>query len=237
MGGRFYFLLTSLPALPTLGEAPPMELGVFRELVRAEPAAATIVDALLLEHDLLLREGVLAGEVSEPEAVVLSAEEVRGEAPLPEYLSFQPARAPRIGADAVWEGYYRYVDALGLRRRCDFLRRWVGFEVALRNAVARVRAEALELDPAGYLLAEDLAREESAAGEAAEDVASAADPLGALRAMDVARWQWLEDASGYFSFAIDELAAYARRLVLLTRWHVIARQGEEDRSGRSEANR
>ena len=237
MGGRFYFLLTSLPTLPALGEVPPIELGAFRELVRAEPGAGELVDALLLEHDLLLREGVLAGEVSAPEAVVLSGEEVRGEVPLPGYLSFQPARPPRIGADAVWEGYYRYVYRLGVRRRCDFLRRWVGFEVALRNAVARARAEALKLDPANYLVAEDLSGDEPAALEAAEDVASAADPLGALRAMDAARWQWLEDSSRYFSFAIDELAAYARQLVLLTRWHVIARQGRQEGSGRDEASR
>ena len=37
MATRYYFLLSSLPALPALGEAPPLSLEAFRELAAQTP--------------------------------------------------------------------------------------------------------------------------------------------------------------------------------------------------------
>ena len=59
--------------------------------------------------------------------------------------------------------------------------------------------------------------------------ASAADPLAALRVLDEGRWRWTEEHSRYYSFAIDELAAYARKLILITRWHLLVQDQPSSR--------
>jgi hypothetical protein len=42
--------------------------------------------------------------------------------------------------------------------------------------------------------------------------------------LDQRRWRWIDENSRYFSFALDELAAYARKLVLIARWHALSRE-------------
>ena len=227
MARRYYFLLTALPELPELGEAPPMMLEEFRELVRQEPAALRLVEAVLLEQDLVAREAALAGERERPEPVVLTAGQASGEEPLPPFLAAVPAPTRRIGVDAMWEAYYRYVHGLGLAEPSAFVRQWVGFEVALRNALASARASALELDPHDYLVAEDLADRDAPVQEVVAAWSAAPEPLSALRVLDQRRWEWMERAERYFSFAVDELAAYARKLVLIARWQTLSRQPNE----------
>ncbi len=231
MARRYYFLLSALPRLPELGEAPAMPLQVFHALVAQEASALGLVEAVLLEQDLLWREAALAGEVERPEPVVLSAEQVAGEAPLPEFLTGGPDRPRRIAADATWEAYYRYAHGLARRKGCPFVKRWAGFEVALRNALAAVRAKALDLDAEEYLLAREIADEEAPVGEIVSAWSEAPDPLSALRTLDEHRWTWIERESRYFTFALDELTAYARKLVLLTRWHALARQEAQAAEG------
>ena len=228
MAGRYYFLLSALPPLPPLGEAPPLELARFRALAAEEGSATDLIDALLLDYDLLLREAAGAGEVAEVEPVVLTADQARGEAPLELAPPAAPSVPQRIPADAVWAAYYRHVARLAEARRCAFARRWVGFEVALRNAIAAARAEALDLDPQGYLVAPDLADIDAAVGALVSAWSAAPDPLAGLRRLDEGRWRWTEENSRHFSFALDELAAYTRRLILVTRWHALRREAAPD---------
>lgn len=224
MTRSYYFLLTSLPTLPELGEAPPMALRAFYDRVGEEPSAAPLIGAVLMEQDLVLREAALAGEIGRPEPVVLTAGQVAAEQPLPELLRGEPDERRRIAADLTWEAYYRYVHRLATAERCRFARRWVGFEVALRNALAAARAARLELDPHGYLVAEELADEDAPVAEIVSAWSAAAEPLSALRVLDERRFAWLDENARYFSFALDELAAYARGLVLINRWHVLMRR-------------
>lgn len=222
MSSPFYYLLTSLPALPGLGEAQPIDLVDLREMAEAEGPAGEVVDALLLDYDLLLREAAQSGEVEFPRPAVLTVEQMGDESPLPEYLAAEPESRLRIPADAAWEAYYRHAHRVGLRRGCGFLTEWVGFEVALRNALVDVRAEVLGLEPEAYRVAEDLGVGGEGIAEAVRAFTEAPDPLKGLRRLDEARWRWAEQREAYYSFSIDELAAYARKLVLLTRWHVLS---------------
>ena len=233
MGGRYYFLLTSLPELPDLGAAPPMELSALRGLAEGDGDAPAVIDAILLERDLVARQAVLAGEIESPEGVVLTTSVVRAEEPLSEFLPEPVESTFRIGADAMWEAYFRYVTDVGRRAGCQFLLDWPGFELALRNALVERRSKVLQLDPAGYLVAEDLARPELAVEEAVTAWSAAGDALAAQRALDQARWRWCEEHARYYSFAIDELAAYARKLVLVARWHEMARPSgrQQDAAG------
>ena len=228
MSDHYYFILTSLPALPDLGAAAPMDLREFRQLAREEALAATMVDAVLLEQDLLSREAVLAGEIEQADGVVLTNGQVAGDEPLPEFLTpptdlayRQAGRQYRVAADAVWEAYYRYVRRSAAEYNSPFLREWTGFEVSLRNALAEERAGKLGLDARDYLVAEDLADETESMTDAVSAWADAPDPLSALKVLDRRRRQWLEEHSRYFTFAVDELLAYARELVLVNRWQAL----------------
>ena len=220
MSDHYYFILTALPALPELGEAAPMDLRQFRRLTCEEASAAAMVDAVLLEQDILSREAVLAGEIEQADGVVLTNAQVAGDEPLPESLTPPTDRRYRIAADAVWEAYYRYVN----RFESPFLREWAGFEVSLRNALAEERAGKLGLDVHGYLVAEDLAGDADSVADAVSAWGNAPDPLSALKVLDRRRRQWLEEHSRYFSFAADELLAYARELMLVNRWQMLGQE-------------
>ncbi|NLF30871.1 MAG: hypothetical protein GX591_08300 [Planctomycetes bacterium] len=217
-----YYLLTSLPALPALGEKPPVALAALHERAAedADPKVAAIVAAVLLEHDLLQRQSVLAGERDHAEPVILTALQADGEEPLPPYLLGRESAAGerRIGDDALWEAYFRHVADVASATGSRFLAEWVGFEVALRNALVAARAKNLGLLADEYVVAPDLAAPDADMEATVAAWAGSGDPLSALRALDRGRWDWLAARGPWFTFGPDEVAVYARRLVLLHRW-------------------
>lgn len=228
MVGHYYFILTSLPALPDFGEASPMGLREFRRLACEDASAAPLVDAVLMEQDLLLREAVLAGQIERAGGVVLANEQVAGDEPLPDFLTPPADRQYRVAADAAWEAYYRYVCRSAAEHHSPFLREWAVFEVTLRNALAEERAGKLGLDVHNYLVADDLSGNVDSVADTVSEWAEAPDPLSAMKLLDRRRRQWLEEHSRYFSFAVDELLAYARGLVLVNRWQAIGQKMSND---------
>jgi hypothetical protein len=48
-----------------------------------------------------------------------------------------------------------------------------------------------------------------------------------MKVLDQARWRWLNDNDAWYSFADDELAAYAARLMLLHRWDRLDQPSDE----------
>jgi hypothetical protein len=228
MGGRHYYLITSLPRLGDLGTPPPMTLRDLLEHVAIAPVAAQAVATVLLSDDLMKRQAVLAGETDQAEAVLLTADQLRDRQPLPEFL-VGPARetADVATVDAVWAAYFHHAAAVARQVGSRFLAAWVGYEVALRNALAAARAKALALDVADYLVATDLAATEEDLAAVVNDWAAAPDPLAGLRVLDAARWDWLMRHDAHFSFQDDELIAYAAKLVLLHRWQRLTAESEE----------
>ncbi|MGB2821431.1 MAG: hypothetical protein WBF17_10645, partial [Phycisphaerae bacterium] len=63
---------------------------------------------------------------------------------------------------------------------------------------------------------------------------AARDPLAGLRVLDAARWRWLIEHDAWFTFADDELAAYAAKLMLLHRWKRIAEAQPDAPAGAAE---
>jgi hypothetical protein len=222
MAGRAFYLVTSLPPLPDLGGVPPLALDELADQVSARRGPADLVRTILLADDLLQRESFLAGETAAVQPAVLTAAQVRNEAPLPEFLAIETAEAGRrLASDAVWEAYWREVWAVARRRGSTFLREWTRSELALRNALATARAQALGLDPADYLVAPDLAGRLDDHAPTVSEWAAAPNPLEGLRVLDRTRWAWLVEHDQWFSFGDDEVAAYAAKLALLARWHRI----------------
>ncbi|MBN1441534.1 MAG: DUF2764 family protein [Planctomycetes bacterium] len=236
MSGRNIFLLTALPPLGELGSAPPLALDELLEHVAEAPGPREILESLYLGRDLLEREAFLAGEREEPSGVVLSASQVKNEAPLPDFLVPEPEedRAERrVSEDALWEAYFFHLRDTARRRSSAFLEGWVGVEVALRNALASARAKAFGFEPSDYVVAVELEDREVDTSGVVSEWRQAHDPLGALKILDQFRWSWLSEHEGWFTFGDDEIAAYGARLMLVDRWHRLAQGasqpiGEED---------
>jgi len=223
-----HFTITTLPTLGDLGTAPPMGLADLIEHVEENKQWREQIEAVVLLDDLFQRESYLAGEVDEVEPAVLSVQQAQGEAALPDWLfpEVDEERPSALETDILWENYFRYVHRLGRSKRSQFLVRWVEFEVALRNALATTRARRLGLDETAYLVAPDLA----AVGEDLSAVLSeweaATTPLVGLRVIIRARWAWLEQNDAWFSFSVDELLAYAARVMLIEQWRRTAEKEE-----------
>ncbi|MCD6304250.1 MAG: hypothetical protein J7M21_04735 [Planctomycetes bacterium] len=233
MSGRNFFLLSALPPLGELGTAPPMSRADYLAHVAEAPAVRAASEALLLGEDLRQREALLAGEIEPDQAdcAVLTAEQVRGEAPLPAFLVVEAPGGEQpgggsLGVDRLWGAYYRHLAALG--RANAFLAGWTAHEVALRNALAAARAKALGLDAEGYLVEPQLGGETADLAGVIAEWSAAPSPLAGLRVLDAARWEWIGDHEKWFSFADDELVAYAARLMLLGRWQRITQAQESD---------
>ncbi len=231
MAGKNYYLLSFLSTPESLGAEPPILCGDFLSHLdeNIQPRPRELAETIFLSDDLLQRDAALAGEVKDPDPVVLTADQARDEEPLPDYLTESLAEAgsetQKIVADVVWDAYFRYAATVASRLNSPFLRAWVGYEVALRNALAEARARTLGLEATDYFVAADLA-DASDLASTVNEWSSASNPLQAQRVLDQARMDWLNENDAYFTFGDDELAAYAAKLILSVRWHRLIRAME-----------
>lgn len=220
MTGDISYLLSSLKSLDDLGSTPPVTLPGFLDRVRRSDGNVALIEAIFLCDDLLQRQAYLSGELEEIDPVVLSEAQIKGEEPLPAFLT-APADEDELQnhIDSLWANYYRHAsDVADSRGGSDFLKRWVAFEVGLRNVLVVARAKSLGLDPHSYLVADRLSSTGDEFDSIVAEWSSASNPLEGLRALDQARWQWIAQNDDWFGFSDDELAAYAAKLILLKRW-------------------
>jgi hypothetical protein len=217
MAAGNYYRVSALPTLGELGTVPPMSAANLQEQVADSRRPRDLIGALLLFDDLLQREAFLAGEIRQVAPAVLTPAQVRNEEPLPDHLAVTE-EPMRIAADAVWGAYFRHAADTARQLGSTFLAEWVSFEVTLRNTLASARARALALDPAEYLVEADLGGSGEDFTAVLSEWAQASDPLAGLHILDRARWAWITNHEGWFTFGDDELAAYAAKLILLARW-------------------
>lgn len=103
--------------------------------------------------------------------------------------------------------------------RHPIIRKWIEFDVALRNEDVKVRAARRHIDPATYL------RPDGYRGPSLAPVAMAAhistSILDAEKILDETRWKALEElATGHY-LDLDFLITYAYKLLILQRWENI----------------
>ncbi|MCK5114528.1 MAG: DUF2764 family protein [Phycisphaerae bacterium] len=230
MPEQYYYLLSGLPEIGELGDAPPITPADLLAFLDGSEKPLRVVEAIFLSDDLLQRDAFLSGEVETPETVVLTGEQVKDESPLPQELQLQTDSPRKIASDATWEAYFRYAAAVG-KESCSLLSQWVGFEVTLRNEIALTRAQSLGLDGEEYVVARSLQDEDEHQTYSALvgewSAAMGKSPLAAQRVLDTARWKWLQQNDAYFSFKIDELVVYAARLMLTWRWYRLGQAAEK----------
>jgi vacuolar-type H+-ATPase subunit C/Vma6 len=226
MRSSLVYHITSLPALVDLESDPPLAPAELLARLAEQGKALTLIEAIFLHGDLMQREAVLSGEVEKPTAVVLSEEQVRDEAPLPEYLveadDATDAEARPVAVDTLWRRYFTYLAQLAEKRKSRFLKEFVGFEVGLRNALATARAQALDLDPHDYRVADELDDGGHDYADTLSQWSSAADPLAGMEVLMRARWEWVAANEPWFQFSDDELAAYAAKLMMIDQYKRLA---------------
>ncbi len=222
--GQYHYLLSSLPAMDHLGQESPMTLAELLGRLETFPVPLQVAQAIALGGDLLFRQAAMTGELAEPAPAVLTLAQLRDEAPLPAFLEVtaDPGQAFPLAEDLLWEAYYQHVAGLGRKLGCGFLPAWASFEAGLRNALAIARAGALGLEASHYLVATGLADEPDRFNAVVNEWSSTQDPLAASRVLDAARWQWMEQNEAWFSFSLDEVAAYTTQLMLVNRWSALA---------------
>ncbi len=224
MSGQNYYLLTALPSLGELGSTTPITASELIEHVSPVPSVLKLVEAVFLGGDLTQRQGYLSGELEKPYPVVLTVEQVKNEEPLPpELIIPQELTDPRSVVDAITAGYFNHALRVGQSVGSEFITHWVGFEVALRNALAQARAKSLSLDPENYIVAPELADRDTDFAAMIAEWSIAPNPLAGMRVLDGGRWDWLIEHEGWFSFDDDELACYAAKLTLIERWNRLER--------------
>lgn len=227
-----HYYISALPTLGELGSTPPTDAVQLLEHLAPLPPAHELVEALFLFDDVLQREAFLAGELKAVEPTVLTAAQARNEAPLPSYLA-EPAESGTLISrmDGLLEAAFRHADRVARSCGSEFVRQWVAFEVALRNALASARAKRLGLDEGEYLVAADLGAPQADFAAVINEWSAASTPLAGLQALIRARWAWLNEHDAWFSFRDDELAAYAARLMLLRQWKRVADAEEGGSAG------
>jgi len=220
MLGQLHYYITALPSLGTLGTPPPIGLAELLEHVSEIRRVRRLVGTILLLDDLEQREAFLAGELKQVEPAVLTIEQAKGESTLPDFLSPRKEEEETftIELDRLWASYFRFADRMGAEHGSDFLRRWVGFEVAFRNALAVARARKLGLEEAGYLVVPELGESDFDFSAAISEWESAKTPLAGLQVVIRTRWEWCDQNEAWFRFVDEEILVYALRIMLLSQW-------------------
>jgi hypothetical protein len=230
-----YFDITSLPALGELGSQAPIQPADMLARLEDGEAPHRLVGTVFLLDDLLQRESFAAGEIDEVSPAVLTSGQARSDQALPSYLAgesqeqgAEEGEATTVTADLMWEGYFRYAWSQAEELNSSFLRKWVGFEVALRNALSSERAKRLELDPSSYMVAPDLSGNEDF-GTTINEWTSAQTPLDGEKAVVRGKWEWVKSNDAWFTFGDDELCAYAVKLMLLKQYRRLSHASEKTR--------
>ncbi|OHB73333.1 MAG: hypothetical protein A2Z25_00320 [Planctomycetes bacterium RBG_16_55_9] len=236
---RYEYLLSFLPSLEPIGSIPPMSKSAFLEHVIESKGPVHTVEMLLLSDDLMQYQALLAEEVEKDriDLAILSLDKGEDEAVLPDFLlpdekseaAEEGKENERLPIDAIWARYFRHAASVAKREPSRFLKDWVGFEVGLRNALVTARSRKLDLDPAAYLVAPELGDKDVDYSHVISAWSSAADPQMAMEVLDRARWDWLEEHGGWFSFSTREIEAYAAKLVLLHRWRRIRSEKRDNK--------
>ena len=224
---KYFRLLAMVPPLPEAPDAPPISLGELIELFDADMAeedralAATLLGFL----DCGNVEARLQGYDVFDERAPLTAEAIEEKAELPEYLE-EFLAAHESGSisdpfpyDALWRAYFPHLVEVAESSRSVFLREWASFEITLRDALARQRAEGLGEKGDMRISGVPVDEGESHAG-LLSTLAEAANPMERERLLDASRLAKIESISGIDPFSTDAALSYLAAILILDRWDV-----------------
>ncbi len=222
-----YYLLAALPSQDELDSVPETTIREVLSHAGESGSVRILLETLFLSDDLIQRQGILSGEIETLELNVLTEEQVRGEEELPDYL-VSSGDSAEIDIDILWHNYFKYAFGIAERYSCEFLAAWIGYEVAMKNALVLARAKSLGIDPIEHLIAVELGDDTVDFAPVISEWTAAPDPLAGLRCLDNARWKWLGENDSWFSFKDDEMVAFSAKLILQQRWQRLSTGNAKD---------
>jgi hypothetical protein len=223
---KYYRLLTALPALP---DSPGRSQITLEEVI-------SMFQQDLVEEDWVLAEAVLrwldcenyeakiTGRQIFDERARLKRESLDDRRELPDFIvDFAEAlESGSLGGsyppDELWRAYHRNLTEAAKIHHCPTLGEWASWEGGLRNALARIRAQAMGADLEGRLF-ED-AEDESLYSELVVWAGEAADPLERERILDQARLNKLTELAGASPFSREAALCYLTAILVLDRWYL-----------------
>ncbi len=218
MSSRLYYLMSLLPALPALGNPPPITTEELFRIIREERSEPARTLAEAFNFAALLMEAAENRLLGYPGADTLGAYSIEPEAPpiLVELFLLDPQE---IGEDLwfteLWREYFGFLETIGQSIGSSLLVRWTHWESALREQLMQVRRQAI-----GTFAGSETAKDTAATWDHSALIAEwrkTSDPMVGERLLDEARIGFIETESAHYSFGIDELVAYFLKLSLLLR--------------------
>ena len=222
--GRYYFLVSLIPPLPTLlGEKLPLPCVEISRLVRRniEPEDAPLVESLLLAIDVTNFENLHQGRPIFIEGSILTQEEIERKRNLPLFIQGfleekeRGIRRPYI-FDALWERYYMYAYTSAQEKDCRFLVDYLSWEIGLRNHLAMMRAKEQGSEVEDYLILPQAGYHDLS--NFVTQVKSQKNPLMAERLIDEERLKTIFHCEGGDPFSINAVLALLARASLFSRW-------------------
>ncbi len=107
----------------------------------------------------------------------------------------------------------------------DTLKKWINFDVSLRNELVRLRAARKRVDPLKFIRLPDFP--EAHISHIASTAYRNTSILEAEKILDQQRWDFLESLSLGHYFDFDALLIYALKLKILERWEKIRNADKE----------
>ena len=211
-----YYILTSLPVLEQAG-MPAITPSELWDKVEMCEGPAELIQAIILGDDLIKMQALLSEEIEDADFTILTNAQAKGEEPMPDFLLTTEEPARKVPVDSLWENYFKHSAKTAVNCGSNFLRKWVNFEVSLRNALVLARAKKLGFEAFDFVASQELSDDEYDFDSLVNEWSSASNPLSGLEVLDTARWQWVSENESWYSFSDDELAAYTSRLLLINR--------------------
>ena len=222
--GNYYYLMSLLPPLPAaLGQ--PLGAGVAWLASQArqniDPADRDTLEAYLLYADVANFISRESGREKFLPGGRLTPEDIDTQEELPELIRDflkehgQGTNRP-YAYDRLWEMYYARVLQTAERSGNAFLKKYLPWEIQLRNALTSWRALQAGLDPAGFLVAPDNAG--YSFDQLLSGLKECSGPLEAERFLDRERLKFITGCLDHDGFSLDALLGYLSQAYIYSRW-------------------
>ncbi|NLF25858.1 MAG: hypothetical protein GX589_09420 [Deltaproteobacteria bacterium] len=215
--GPNYYLLPSLPVIDGPTAVMPLSFADFFSQISENAFATSIVKILVLQDDLQKLPGVVTQEQSSHNFILLRDDQIEGLSFWKDFFAEpSPPNVEIQDGEGLLTAYFEAAASLARRTRCTFLKAWIGFEVALRNALGQARATALGHPEAFHEGLPHLQGHHDFKPLMAEWL-KAPTPLAGVELIELSRWRWLMKHDDWYKFSDQELIAYGAKLLALYR--------------------
>lgn len=222
--GNYYYLMSLLPPLPAaLGQPLGADVSWLADQARQNiaPADRETLEAHLLYADVANFISRESGREKFLPGGRLTLEDIDTQNDLPEvildFLKEQDGGPARPYAyDRLWERYYALALQTAEISGNAFLKKYLPWEIQLRNVLTSLRASQAGLDPAGYLVAPENAT--YSFDQLLSGLKECSGPLEAELYIDRERLKYISGCLDHDGFSLDALLGYLSQAYIFSRW-------------------